>query len=138
MRFITRDTDYALRALMFMSRALRQKNKKRVTVDDIVASEKLPKVFLRRILQRLAAKKVLLSYKGKSGGFSFLLPPEKISLVNIIGIFQGKVDLTNCFLKGRICPNRGACSIRKKMRVINSGVIRELAGINIESLSRSR
>ena len=70
MKFITRDTDYALRALIFMAKALREDNKKIVTVEDIVSGEKLPKVFLRRILQILAEKKVLSSYKGKKGGFS--------------------------------------------------------------------
>ena len=136
MRFITRDTDYALRALMFMAGALRQEDKKIVTVEDIVAAERLPRVFLRRILQKLAEKRMLSSYKGKSGGFSFAVPPKKISLADVIIIFQGEIDLTNCFLKGRICPNRSACKIRKKIKTINSNVIEKLDGITIEELSR--
>jgi len=135
MRFITRDTDYALRALVFMAGALRRKNKKIVTVEDIVKEEKLPRVFLRRILQKLAEKKILFSYKGKSGGFSFMTPPKKISLADVIVIFQGEIDLTNCFLKGQICPNRTRCKIRKKIKIINSGVIKKLDGITIEGLS---
>jgi len=136
MRFITRDTDYALRALIFMSRALRQDKKKIVSVEEIVAEENLPKVFLRRILQRLAEKKVLSSYKGKKGGFSFLEAPKKITLAEIIIIFQGEIDLTNCFLKGRICPNRSKCGVRKKIKAISANVIKELGGITIEKLSR--
>ncbi|MCX5687253.1 MAG: Rrf2 family transcriptional regulator [Candidatus Omnitrophica bacterium] len=136
MKFITRDTDYALRALIFMSRALRQDSKKTVTVEDIVAGEKLPKVFLRRILQVLAKKKILSSYKGKKGGFSFLEVPKKISLADVIVIFQEEIDLTNCFLKGKICPNRSKCSVRKKIKSINSDVIKKLDGITIEELSR--
>lgn len=136
MRFITRNTDYALRALIFMSRMLRQDKKKIVTVEEIVAEEKLPKVFLRRILQRLAEKKALSSYKGKKGGFSFLKMPKKISLAEIIIIFQGEIDLTNCFLKGKICPNRSKCSVRKKIKAINANIIKELGGITIEELSR--
>ena len=136
MRFITRDTDYALNALVFMARALRRENKKIVTVEDIVAEEKLPRVFLRRILRKLAEKRMLFSYKGKSGGFSFALAPEKISLADVIVVYQGEIDLTNCFLKGKICPNRTRCKVRKKIRAINSKVIKELGGISIEELSR--
>ena len=136
MRFITRDTDYALRALIFMSRALRRGNKKIVTVEDIVAGEKLPKVFLRRILQKLAEEKVLSSYRGKKGGFSFSESPEKISLADVIVIFQGEIDLTNCFLKGKICPGRKICNVRKKIKAISLNVIKELNGITIEELSR--
>jgi len=138
MKFITRDTDYALRALIFMSKALRQDHKRIVTTEDIVCAEKLPKVFLRRILQKLAEKKILSSYKGKAGGFSFLVPPGKLSLAYIISIFQGQIDLTNCFLKGKICPNRSACSVRKKIKVINAGVIKDLDSITIQELSKSR
>jgi len=135
MRFITRDTDYALRALIFMSRELRQGKKKIVTVEEIVGRERLPKVFLRKILQRLAEKEILSSYKGKKGGFSFLEQPDKITLAEIIVIFQGEIDLTNCLLKGRICPNKEKCSVRKKIKAINVNVIKELDGITIEELS---
>ncbi len=135
MRFITRDTDYALRALVFMARVLRQKNKKIVTVEDIVKEEKLPRVFLRRILQKLAEKGVLSSYKGKAGGFSFSKSPKKISLADVIVVYQGEIDLTNCFLQGKICPNRAKCKVRKKIKAINAKVIKELGGITIEELS---
>ncbi len=135
MKFITRDTDYALRALIFMAKALSKKNKKVVTVEDIVLAEKLPKVFLRRILQRLAEKNILSSYKGKAGGFSFLEKPSKISLADIIEIFQGDIDLTNCLLKGRTCPNKKICGLRKKMKSINFMVLKELGKVTISSLA---
>lgn len=135
MRFITRDTDYALRALTFMAGALKRENKKIVTVEDILKEEKLPRVFLRRILQKLAEKGILASYKGKTGGFSFSKPPKTITLADVIVVYQGEIDLTNCFLQGKICPNRAKCKVRKKMKAINANVIKELAGINIEELS---
>jgi len=135
MRFITRDTDYAFRALMLMARALRQKDRKVVTVEDIVSEEKLPKIFLRRILQKLAEKKILSSYKGKRGGFSFLVSPGKISLADVIRAFQGEIDLTNCLLKGKICPNRPECKIRKKIKAINSRIVKELDRITVEELA---
>ena len=42
----------------------------------------LPERFLRRILQKLAKSKILFSYKGASGWFSFMAKPEKIYLHN--------------------------------------------------------
>jgi Rrf2 family transcriptional regulator, cysteine metabolism repressor len=131
MRFVTRDTDYALRALIYMAKL----NGKTATVDEIAEKGKLPKVFLRRILQKLAEKKVLASYKGKSGGFSLLSHPEDLSVIDIMKVFQGDIDLTNCLLKGKICPDRGICSLRKKIKSINSTVIKELGKITIKSLA---
>jgi Rrf2 family protein len=131
MRFVTRDTDYGLRALMYMA-----KLKGRIaTVDEIALKGKLPKVFLRRILQKLAEKKILTSYKGKSGGFVLLSKPGELKVTDVMKVFQGGIDLTNCLLKGKICPNRGICSLRKKIKSINSAVIRELDKITLKSLT---
>jgi Rrf2 family protein len=132
MRFVTRDTDYALRALIYMAKT----GAKITTVDEIAKKEKLPKVFLRRILQKLAEKKVLSSYKGKTGGFVFLLKPENIKITDVLKVFQGDIDLTNCLLKGKVCPNRGVCGLRKKIKSINSIVVKELDKISIKFLSR--
>ncbi|MBU1147478.1 MAG: Rrf2 family transcriptional regulator [Candidatus Omnitrophica bacterium] len=133
MNFIARDTDYAIRALVFMAAS---SGKDVVTVDEIVKEDRLPERFLRRILQRLAKKNVLRSHKGKRGGFSFLKSPGKIRLADLIEIFQGKLDFTNCLLKGRICPNVNKCLLRKKLKGICFLVKKELEKITIASLSK--
>ncbi|MFC1620818.1 RrF2 family transcriptional regulator [Candidatus Omnitrophota bacterium] len=133
MNFISRDTDYAIRALVVMAGL---SDKDIVTVDEIVREERLPERFLRRIFQKLAKKKLLVSHKGKRGGFSFLKSPEKIRLIDLIEIFQGKLDFTNCLLKGRICPNVKKCRLRKKLKSICLSVKKELAKITVASLSK--
>ena len=133
MNFISRDTDYAIRALVFMTRNPR---KCVITVDEIVEEEGLPERFLRRILQNLVKKKILVSHKGKKGGFSFSKPPADIKLTDVIEALQGNVDLTNCLLKGRICPNVKRCALRKRLKNIGRSVDKELKSIDIASLSR--
>ena len=133
MNFISRDTDYAVRALTFMARPSK---KDVVTVDEIVEAEHLPERFLRRILQKLAKRKILSSHKGKKGGFSFLKRPDEIKLTDIIEVFQGNVELTNCLLKGQICPNVKTCPLRKRLTKLGQGVDKELRKINIGLLSK--
>jgi len=105
-----------------------------VTVDEIVQEEYLPERFLRRIVQKLAKKGILVSHKGKKGGFSFAKSPGKISLIDIIKVFQGNVDFTNCLLKGKVCPNVKKCALRRKLQSISKTVDKELRGITIMSL----
>ncbi len=133
MNFISRDTDYAVRALVYMAGATKKGGI--ITVDEIVEEEELPERFLRRLLQKLVKEKILRSYKGKEGGFSFLKSPEEIKLTDVIKVFQGEVKLTNCFLKGRVCPERKRCALRKKLTKIGNSVNRELENITIASLS---
>jgi len=134
MKFIARDTDYAIKSLVFMARSFRKKARGVITVDEIVEELRLPERFTRRILQRLAKKKILSSYKGKDGGFSFLRSPNKIRLKDVIEVFQGKIDLTNCMLKKRSCPDIKACTLRKKLKKINLLISKELDNITIASL----
>ena len=131
MKFMTRNTDYALRALIYMAKL----KSGIATVDEIAAKEKLPKVFLRRILQKLAKKKILSSYKGKAGGFVFLSKSRELSVTDVMKVFQGDIDLTNCLLKGKACPNEVMCSLRKKIKAISSAVVKELNKITIKSLA---
>ena len=134
MKFISRHTDYAIRALIYMAKRHNQNKEGLVTVDDIVRDLNLPKKFTRRILQKLAQAKILNSYKGKDGGFSFLVAPDKIRLPRILKIFQGEIDITNCLLKGKVCPNKKKCKLREKLKAINLLVVRELDKITITSL----
>lgn len=138
MKFIVRNTDYAIRALVFMARQSIKQGKKVVTVGEIVQEEGLPGRFLRRILQTLAKRGVLVSNKGKKGGFSFLKTPAGIKLTDVMEIFQGKIDITNCLLKGRVCPNTRKCVLRKKLKDINGLVQGELGKITIVSLLKGK
>lgn len=133
MNFISRDTDYAMQALMFMARPPK---KKIITVDEIVEELGLPERFLRRILQKLAKHKILVSHKGKKGGFSFLRTAKGICFTDVIEIFQGKIDLTNCLLKGRVCPNvKKNCPLRRRLKELGRSVSKELSKITISSLA---
>ncbi len=130
MKLITRDTDYALRALCFIARH----RKEIVSVRELVKKLKIPKPFLRKILQILNKKRILKSYKGKGGGFLLAVPASKIFLVDLIEIFQGPLRLNECFFKRIACPNTKTCALRKKINNIERYVIRELRYITLASL----
>ncbi|MDD4980193.1 MAG: Rrf2 family transcriptional regulator [Candidatus Omnitrophica bacterium] len=132
MKLITRDTDYALRALCFIA-----KNKKhRVSVGELVGRLKIPRPFLRKILQVLNKKRILKSHKGCGGGFLLAQPVDKIFLAGLIEIFQGSLRLNECFFKKMACPNAKTCALRKKINSIEKYVIRELKSITLASLLR--
>jgi Rrf2 family protein len=129
MKLVTRNTDYALRALCYMS-----KQKDVVTVDQLVKKLGVPRPFMRKILQQLNKERILESYKGRGGGFKLKATPEKIYIIEIMRIFQGQVRLNGCFLKKDVCPNKGKCVLRKKIRSIEEGVLEQLRQITIASL----
>lgn len=129
MKLITRDTDYALRAICFIAK---KKNKK-VCVPELVEKLKIPKPFLRKILQILNKEKILVSYKGIGGGFILAKQPKEIYLTDLMKIFQGGLNLNECTLRKMKCPNTKVCSLRKKIKNIEKYVIQQLSVINMAS-----
>ncbi len=130
MKLITRDTDYALRAICFIAKA---KNRK-ISVSDLVKALNMPRPFLRKILQTLSNKGILCSCKGLGGGFILSKPIDKIFLMDLVLIFQGPLKLNECFFKKKKCPNETTCPLKKKISNIEKYVIRELNSITIASL----
>ena len=86
MKLLSRESDYAVRALCLIG-----KKNRVVTVSEITDELKIPGPFLRKILQTLGKKGFLESIKGKGGGFRLKRPLVKIALKELIEAFQGPV-----------------------------------------------
>lgn len=130
MKLITRDTDYAIRALCYIA-----KNKKRrVSVKELVVKLKIPRPFLRKILQILNRKKMLKSYKGKDGGFKLNVGPEEIFLLRLMEIFQGPFKLSEHIFKNSPCPHMAKCKLKKRLDRIEAHIITQLRNITLGSL----
>jgi Rrf2 family protein len=129
-KLINRNTDYAVRALCLMA-----KEKERVvSVPEFVKRLKIPGPFLRKILQILNREGLLVSQKGKRGGFILALAPERIFLKDLIEIFQGPLKLNECLFKKIICPEKNICALKKKIDSIERRVVSELKSVTIGSL----
>ena len=130
MKLITRDTDYAVRAVCFIA----NHEGEPVSVEDLVKSLKIPRAFLRKLLQVLSNSRILKSFKGKNGGFVLNKTADKIYLKNIMNIFQGPLKINECIFKKRICPNIKTCPLRKRLNKIERYAVSEIDKITILSL----
>ncbi|MCL5674585.1 MAG: Rrf2 family transcriptional regulator [Candidatus Omnitrophica bacterium] len=130
-KLITRNTDYAVRALCFMA----INGKEIISVDKLVKELKIPRPFLRKIMQALNKKGILQSYKGQGGGFTLSVPAEKIFLTDLITTFQGPLKLNECIFKKNICHNVNNCSLKNKIDTLEKYIISQLKSISVASLS---
>ena len=132
MKLITRDTDYAVRALAFLA-----KNKERiVSVAELVKELKIPRPFLRKILQILNQEGIVVSHKGLGGGFSLARPAQEIRLLDLVKVFQGGLKINECLFKKKICPQVRVCPLKKKIDEIEDFAARKLNTINIGVLAK--
>ena len=132
-RLITRDTDYAVRAIGYFAAS----GKNVISAAELSENLELPRAFSRKILQLLRKARLVKSHRGRGGGFSLLKPPEEILLFDLIEVFQGKPELCKCFFRKSVCPDAGACVLKRKMDEIEKYVISELKSVTLAHLAGS-
>ncbi len=89
---ITKASDYAIKALAYMSQDPKAKYLRHKLAKDC----DIPDYFLARILQGLAKAGLLQSERGARGGFFLLKPPAEITLLDVIVAVDGKISLLDC------------------------------------------
>src|ERR1700722_13299142 len=104
---------YALRALVELAR---------IEGSQITAGERAdaPRKFLEAILLELARRGVVVSRRGKLGGYSLARPAAQISFAEVIRVIDGPLALAPCvsrlqFRKCADCPDLATCSIREAL-----------------------
>ncbi len=123
-----------MRALCYLAR----KEKCFVSATELVRELRIPRPFLRKILQTLSGEGFLKSTKGLGGGFSLVRSPETVRLTDLIRIFQGGIQLNECIFKKKICPNRGTCALKREIDAIERSALKQLEKVSIASLIRKK
>jgi Rrf2 family protein len=107
---------YALRALVELARAQGDQ----VTSGELASRADAPRKFLEAILLELARNKVVVSRRGKFGGYTLARDAAEISFAEVIRIIDGPLALAPCvsrlsFRKCDDCPDLATCSLREAL-----------------------
>lgn len=130
MKLITRETDYSIRALVFLA----AKKGVIVSASELVSELKIPRPFLRGLMQILQREGFLVSTKGKGGGFILKREAKSIKVIDIIKVFQGEFSLLECFLSKEPCPNKSHCRFRSEVKVIEEFARKRFSALTIAGL----
>ncbi len=133
MKLITRNSDYAIRTLCLLAR-----NSQFLSTREISQKTGVPLAYLRRIIGILVKKGIVESREGKEGGVKLKKKPSQIKLTDIVYIFQGKIQISRCLLRKKICPERKNCPLRKNIERIEKLLTKEFEKITIETLIKER
>lgn len=104
---ITRETDYAIRCVLYLSR----KEDSIIMADEISRAMSVPKSFLAKILQKLAKAGVVTSFRGVKGGFRLAKKPKQITLLDIIEAIEGPAAMNRCAVDASLCNFSSTCAV---------------------------
>lgn len=124
MRQLSKRTQYGLRALYALAR---QYERGPVLINNLARAETIPRKFLEQILLSLKTSGLVLSKKGRGGGYSLARPPSQITVAAVIRVMDGPLAPLPCasetqFRKCDECPDIETCGTRIVMKEVRDAI----------------
>lgn len=105
---ITRQADYALRAMMYLANA--DPNQRSAT-SQIAEDRGIPPSFLAKIISQLSIAGLIHTSRGARGGVTLARPADQISVLEVVEAIDGPIALNECTLNPSSCPFGNDCPI---------------------------
>jgi len=104
---LTQATKYAIRACVYLA----GQGEAPVLSRQIAAALGLPAHYLAKILQDLVRAGLLVSSKGRGGGFRLGRPASRISLLSVVRAVERVPSAEGCVLGFPTCSDRHRCAL---------------------------
>lgn len=128
---ITRASDYAIRVILFLCS---QPSDKYFIRGELSTACNIPDTFLGKLLQHLVKSDILMSERGKRGGFKLKKDPSDITLYDIITSVEGGIEINECLTDTSFCSVHSSCSLHNALNTIRDNIINELKSYTIKQL----
>jgi Rrf2 family protein len=101
---LTLEADYAVRIVDELAQS-----KRKIDAKTLSEHTRVPLRFALKILRKLVASGVIVSYKGAHGGYMLAGPAEKITLRQVIESVEGPYMLSRCQQNSYSCTHDTCC-----------------------------
>jgi Rrf2 family protein len=124
LRNLSKRTQYSLRALYALARNHGQGP---LLIANMARDEAIPKKFLEQILLSLKNYDLVVSKKGKGGGYALARSPHHITLGAVVRVMEGPLAPLPCASETRYrkcdeCPDAETCGTRIVMREVRDAI----------------
>jgi len=132
---LTSYTNYALRSLQLA--ALNAPSL--VRIDDVVKIHGLAKPHVRKIIHVLGRADLLVTHRGRSGGFQLARAANTIVVGDVVRLTEGPLDVVECFNpKTNTCPLIGVCKLSRAMQQATDAFMSVLDDLTIADIASNK
>ena len=128
---ITRQADYAVRAVLYLSR---MGNNQRAATSTVAKEQRIPPSFLAKIISQLSIAGLLHTSRGARGGVTLAREPKEITLLEVIEAIDGPIQLNECVGENATCTFDHDCPLRPFWCDAQEELVNRLKGTNFEQL----
>ena len=129
---LSRKSDYALRAVIYLARISEDRFGR---VSEIAKAKDIPQAFLAQILPLLANRGLVKSQQGAHGGYALARLPQAISFLDIIESVEGPLRLNKC-VEGQHedCTILDTCEMHHVWNQAQSQMVDFLRGVTMADM----
>ena len=106
---ITRQADYAVRAVLYLARLGQTE---RAATSQVAKEQHIPPSFLAKIISQLSIAGLLHTSRGARGGVTLARDPKEITLLEVIEAIDGPIMLNECVDEKGTCQFDDDCPLR--------------------------
>ncbi|HEY7194893.1 MAG TPA: Rrf2 family transcriptional regulator [Gemmatimonadales bacterium] len=110
---LSQTAEYALRAVLHLAQ---HGDTRPIRVNEMADALHIPQNYLSKILHQLTRHRVLVSLRGKAGGFRLADRPDELSLSAIVTPFDRVDERRRCLLGRPQCSDRTACAAHTRWK----------------------
>jgi len=126
---ISKETTYALSFLLFLA-----KNKGEWGLEQISKKEKLPYKYLTRLVLVLKKAGLIKVKAGRGGGYSLNKPSTRITLKDILVLFERRKGVVACLVEGQKCASAKKCPQKPAWDLLEKKLLKEADKIRLKDL----
>lgn len=131
---ITMETDYAVRIVYCLACSGGVMDAKEICGEVGVTFR-----FALKILRKLCMHGIAKSFRGVNGGYSLLMAPAEITLLNVFEAIDGEVAVSKCLAHDELCtwtPEKNDCPFHKEFVDLNDLIKKKLASVSFDPAVR--
>ena len=138
---LSQKAKYAIKALLVLTRA--QGRNELSAARDISVCENIPKKFLDLIFFELRRDGLIVSTRGREGGYARARPAANISIAAIVRAVDGALAPLPCasvrfYRRCDDCKDEKTCEVRRIMRKVRDAAAEILDNTSLADAARTR
>jgi len=106
---ITRQADYAVRAVLYLARL---GPSQRAATHQVAHEQRIPPSFLAKIISQLSIAGLLHTSRGARGGVTLAREAKEITLLDVVEAIDGPILLNECVGEKGLCAFADECPLK--------------------------